>query len=175
MTGIVLVGFMGAGKSAVGRELARRLQWPLIDTDDLIVKAAGKPITRIFAEDGEAAFRARETDVLRGLAAQPAKPRVVSTGGGIVLAEANWPLLRALGDVVALTAAPEEILRRVGTADGRPLLAGTPDEVRTRIGDLLERRRDAYARADFALATDGLTPAAEAEKILSWREGKTAI
>ncbi len=167
MKGLVLVGFMGTGKTAVGQRLAARLGWPLLDTDDLIVQGAGKPIPRIFAEDGEAAFRAAETAVLRGLAGDPA-PRVVATGGGIVLAAENWPLLRALGHVFRLTAEPETVLRRVGAAQDRPLLAGTPEEVRARVRKLLAERESAYARADRSFATDGLAPDAVAERILRW-------
>jgi shikimate kinase len=170
MKGLVLVGFMGTGKTEVGRRLAARLGWPLLDTDDLVVQNAGKDIPRIFAEDGEPAFRAAETAALRSLAAAAAVPRVIATGGGIVLAEENWPLLRALGDVVCLTAEPGTVLQRVGAAPDRPLLAGTPDQVRARIQDLLARRRDAYARADWQCPTDGLTPAAVADRVLRWRE-----
>lgn len=168
MKSLVLIGFMGTGKTAVGRELARRLQWPFLDTDDLISESAGKSITRLFAEDGEAAFRARESRVLEGLAAAEPARRVVATGGGAVLAESNWDALRRLGAVVALTAGIPEILSRVRDAAERPLLAGTPEEVAARVGALLEARRGAYARADLTVATDGLTPAEVAEKILAW-------
>lgn len=171
MKSLVLVGFMGTGKSAVAVELARRLCWPLLDTDDLSIRSAGKPIARIFAEEGEAFFRELETRVLRELARESA-PRVIATGGGIVLAERNWPLLRALGEVACLTAGAEEIFRRVGANPGRPLLAGAPDEVQGRIRELLAQRREAYARADAQFATDGLTPAQVAENILRWREGR---
>ncbi len=168
--GVVLVGFMGTGKTAVGRQLARRLRLEMVDTDDLIVRQAGKPITRIFAEDGEAAFRGRETRVLVELASPGQPPRVVATGGGIVLAETNWPLLRQLGDVVCLTAEPESIWRRVGLAQDRPLLAGSETEVRARIQKLLAERQAAYARADWQCATDNLAPDQIARHILDWRE-----
>lgn len=174
MKGLVLVGFMGTGKTAVGRVLAARLGWPLVDTDELIVQAAGKPVARIFAEDGEPVFRAAETAVLKTLAGFTATPRVVATGGGIVLAAENWPLLHSLGDVAGLTAEPATVLQRVGAAQDRPLLAGTPEEVRVRIARLLNERRAAYARSDQLFPTDGRTPEEVADRILSWRREREA-
>jgi shikimate kinase len=165
MTGLVLVGFMGTGKTAVGGALASRLGWALADTDAWIGENAGKSITRIFAEDGEEVFRDWETQALEALAAAPGKG-VTATGGGIVLAERNWPRLRTLGPVVCLTAGVEDILRRVGAATDRPLLAGSPAEVRTRVESLLAARRQAYAHADWACATDGKSPAEIAEQII---------
>ena len=174
MKGIVLVGFMGTGKTEVARALAGRLRWPWVDTDQWIEQAADKTIARIFAEDGEPVFRERETRALQELVRE-SESRVIATGGGIVLAEANWPLLRALGDVAGLTAEAEEILRRVEKADTRPLLAGSSEDVQTRVRDLLERRRSAYARADAMFATDGLTSAEVAENILRWRETRSGV
>ncbi|NTV53445.1 MAG: shikimate kinase, partial [Candidatus Firestonebacteria bacterium] len=150
---------------AVGGELARRLGWTLVDTDAWIERAAEKTITRIFAEDGEAAFRAWETKALEALAV-PTGQAVFSTGGGIVLAERNWPRLRALGPVVCLTAGVETILGRVGQAVDRPLLAGEPAQVRVRVETLLAQRQGAYARAQWACATDGKSPAVIAEQIV---------
>lgn len=174
MKGLVLVGFMGTGKTAVGRGLAARLGWPLVDTDELIVQAAGKPVPRIFAEDGEPVFRSAETAVLKTLAGFTATPRIVATGGGIVLASENWPLLHSLGDVAGLTAEPGTILQRVGTARERPLLAGTPEEVHARIAKLLDERRAAYARADQLFPTDDRTPEEVANHILLWRREREA-
>lgn len=166
MKGIVLVGFMGTGKTTVGRILSARLGWPLMDTDSLIVQSARKTIPQIFAEEGEASFRERETRELERLARPPVSARVVSTGGGIVLKPENWPLLRTLGRVVALQAEPKIILERVGAADDRPLLAGTPEEVQQRISALLAERQAAYSLADFSVDTSRLTPAQVADKIL---------
>jgi len=165
--GIVLVGFMGAGKTAVSRELALRLTWPQVDTDALIVGRLHKPITQVFAEEGEAFFRNTETRVLEELAAVP-QNRIIATGGGIVLADRNWPLLRQLGPVICLTADPDAIMRRVGTAQDRPLLAGTPEEVRTRIDALLQKREPYYRQADWTCDTSALTPGQVAEAILKW-------
>jgi shikimate kinase len=137
----------------------------LVDTDAWIVEQARKPITRIFAEEGEPEFRIWETRALETLGHE-ATHRVISTGGGIVLAERNWPLLRALGPVVCLTAQVSEILKRVGSAQDRPLLAGEPEQVRQRVEALLSQRLDAYARADWLCPTDGKTPAEIAEQII---------
>lgn len=166
MKNIVLVGFMGTGKTEVGRQLADMLQWPLVDTDDLIMVAAGKSIPEIFAQDGEAAFRTLESTVLRDLAEKATGPMIVSAGGGIVLADVNWPWLRRLGHVVCLTAEPQEILQRVGKDENRPLLQGPVEEALDRIQRLLAKRREAYAKADWACATDGLAPAEVAARIL---------
>ena len=167
MKGFVLVGFMGTGKTVVGRELASRLQWDRLDTDKLIIIRAGKSISGIFSEDGEPAFRAMETGVLEALMTGHAAPRVISTGGGIVLAENNWPLLRGLGRVICLWADPEVIRQRVGTAADRPLLAGTPEEVRGRIDKLLRERQAAYSQADWSCNTNQCTPAEIADQILA--------
>ncbi len=167
MRGFVLVGFMGTGKTVVGRELASRLQWEMLDTDELIVTRAGKSISCIFSEDGEPAFRAMETGVLEALMVDNTAPRVITTGGGIVLAENNWSLLRTLGQVICLSADPDVIRQRVGTATDRPLLAGTPEEVRGRIYKLLQERQEAYAKADWSCNTNQRTPAEIADQILA--------
>ncbi len=116
---IVLVGMPGSGKSSVGRRLARRLRRTFIDTDDLIVAAAGKSIERIFAEDGEAFFRDLEARCVREAAAR--KGVVIATGGGVVLREDNVRALRADGLIVFLDRSPECILKTAELSD-RPLL-----------------------------------------------------
>ena len=99
---IVLIGFMGTGKTVVSKLLAEQLGWSLIDTDELIVKKAGKTISQIFAEDGEVVFRQLESDVLADL--QNISNQVISTGGGIILKEENRQLLKKLGRVILLEA-----------------------------------------------------------------------
>ena len=97
---IILIGFMGSGKSSIGRELKQVLGYPVIDTDALIVKRAGKPIRRIFEEDGEEAFRDLESEVLRELEAIKPTRRIIATGGGVVVRPENREILRQLGFVV---------------------------------------------------------------------------
>jgi shikimate kinase len=143
MGAIVLTGFMGTGKSEVGRRLAKRLGRPFVDTDQLVEGRAGKPVATIFAEDGEAAFRALERDAIVAAAARG--DVVIAVGGGAVLDATNVARLRAAGTLVCLTAAPETILRRIGDAAKRPLLAG--DDPRIAIDRLLAARGPAYAAA----------------------------
>ena len=122
---VALVGFMGAGKSAVGRELAAALGIPFVDTDDLIVAEAG-PIAAIFAERGEAGFRKLEAEVVTdAIAATAERPCVLALGGGAVLSETVREALKSLAHVVWLAAPPEELWARV-VGEGpetRPLAA----------------------------------------------------
>jgi shikimate kinase len=161
---IVIVGFMGTGKTTVSRLVAERLGWVRVDTDDEIVRRAGKPIPHIFAEDGETAFRDLESRVLADALA--GSGRVIATGGGAVLREENRRLMLEGGLVVALTADRESLLARVaggGDAVGRPLLAGDAAE---RIDTLLRTRRHAYDFAQLAIDTSRLAPEAVAELLL---------
>jgi shikimate kinase len=162
---VVLIGFMGTGKSTIGRRLADRAGLPFEDTDDLIVGRAGLPIPEIFRLHGETAFRDVEHEVLAGL--DPTHPRILSTGGGIVLQERNRALLRRLGFVVWLTADEAEILRRVSRNRNRPLVQG--DNPRETIRRLLAERAPLYrATADWSLETTGL-PVPETVKRIAAR------
>jgi len=143
--GIVLIGFMGCGKSTAGRELQKMLGYPQIDTDHLIVERVGMPIPRIFEEAGETAFREMETELLRELAKDAPPPRIVSTGGGIILREENRRLLRRLGCVVWLRVPLATIVERTSRNRNRPLLNGeNPEEIARR---LLEERAPLYREA----------------------------
>ena len=156
---IVLVGLSGSGKSTVARRLAERLGWRAVDSDDLLEQQAGKPIPRIFAEDGEAAFRALESAALADACREA--QTVVATGGGVVTVEANWPVMRRDALVVHLGGSPETLLRRLEeharqagqSVAARPLLAGADPADALRA--MIVRRAAAYARADVALDTDG--------------------
>ena len=119
---LVLIGFMGSGKSTIGRKLHEQLGYQLIDTDALIEERQGKTISKIFADQGEAAFRDMETALLEELVAHPPANRIVSTGGGIILREENRKLLQQLGFVVWLKAPAAEILERTKRNNDRPLL-----------------------------------------------------
>ena len=139
---IVLMGFMGTGKSEVGRRLAQRLGRAFVDTDQLVEERAGKRVAAIFADDGEPAFRALERDAVAEAARRGGT--VIAVGGGAVLDPTNVAALRDAGWLVHLTARPEVILARVGDPRSRPLLA---DDARGTITRLLAERGPAYAAA----------------------------
>ena len=166
---IVLTGFMGTGKSTIGRGLATRLGYKFVDTDAMIVERHGT-IAQIFEKGGEGAFRQLERDTAVELAGRSGC--VISTGGRFMLDEHNASVLTPTSDVFALVAEPEEIARRV-LKDGiatRPLLADAEDPVQ-RIKDMVEQRRAGYAR--FAtVTTDGRNPDDIVEEILSRRRGR---
>jgi shikimate kinase len=147
---IVLIGFMGAGKTTVGRLLAAKLGLPFADSDQVIEEQAGRPIPRIFAEDGEPAFRQLEHEVIAGLLAGP--DAVLALGGGA----ASHPLTRALLEpvpVVYLRVGYAEAMSRVGGDKGRPMLA-RPD-----VPALYARRQALYAEvATHTVETDGRPP-----------------
>jgi shikimate kinase len=150
---IVLVGFMGTGKTSVGRALATALGRSFVDMDAEIVQRAGKPIPRIFAEDGETHFRALERTVVQSLAAR--QGLVVATGGGVVLNPANLADFNRSGLVVCLQAAPTTILKRVEHDTNRPLLY--TDDKLGKIRDLLAARQPLYDAIPVQIATDALT------------------
>jgi len=153
---VILIGFMGTGKSTIGRLLSKSLGYPLIDTDHHIEAQEGRPITEIFANEGEDHFRDIETQLLRDLQSQQAHKHIVSTGGGIILREENRQLLQELGFVVWLVATPENILERTARNRDRPLLH-TEDPAET-IRKLIEYRKPFYAEsAHLTLETTGLT------------------
>lgn len=152
---IVLIGFMGSGKSTVGRELHHRLGYPLVDMDHVIEQRAGKPITAIFAEDGEEKFREMETRLLEELSDPAAPRRIISTGGGVIGREQNRALLRHLGYVVWLHAPTAVILDRTAKNRDRPLLH-TDDPV-ARVELLLDLRKPLYREtAHLRVDTAGL-------------------
>jgi shikimate kinase len=162
---IVLIGFMGSGKSTVGRELNHRLGYPLVDMDQVIERKAGKPITAIFADEGEQAFRDMETQLLEELAQATTPRRIISTGGGVIGREHNRALLRHLGYVVWLHAPISVILERTAKNRERPLLH--TDDPRARIEALMAVRNPLYCEAaHLKIDTSGLDCAELATGIL---------
>lgn len=152
---LVLIGFMGSGKSTVGRELHSRLGYELVDMDSVIEQREGRPITRIFEEKGEAYFRDLETELLKELCSVPGGRRIISTGGGIVGREENRELLRKLGYVVWLQAPVKVIYDRTSRNRERPLLQ-TEDPER-KIEALLATRTPWYEEAShLKVDTSGL-------------------
>ena len=163
---LILTGFMATGKSAVARAIARRLRWRLIDCDERIVARAGKSIPEIFRAHGEAHFRTIEREMIREIAVERRRcpqcgkplPAVIATGGGALVDAQNFAALSRCGVVICLAARPEVIARRAGPhAASRPLLAGGGKPLRDRIAELIEARRDAYARAPITIDTSDLS------------------
>lgn len=162
---VVLIGFMGSGKTTVGAKLSKKLGMKQIDLDAMIVEDARMPVTEIFRKEGENGFRRRETKILQKLIEDGTRDCVISTGGGIVVQEENQPLLKALGTVVLLEVSPDTVVRRLGKDSTRPLLQG-PDRVR-KVRTLLVRRQNAYARsADFTVDTNAKTADEVADEII---------
>jgi shikimate kinase len=160
---IVLVGFMGTGKSATGKVLAKRLGREFLDMDTLIEKREGKSIAAIFAEDGEPHFRKLERALVQELAG--CSGLVIAPGGGIVLNPDNIADFGRSGLVVCLKATPETILKRVGNDTNRPLLQGG-DKLQ-KIKDLLGKRKALYDAVPHGIDTDGQTPEQTADAVLA--------
>jgi shikimate kinase len=163
---IFLIGYRGTGKSTVARELAVRLGFEAVDADEVIERRAGKSISRIFAQEGEAAFRELEADVVSALSREQRK--VVALGGGAVLREENRRAIHAAGPVVWLTASVDSILARLAadesTASRRPEL--TPTGGRTEVETLLAARMPLYREcATFVVDTEGRTAGEVADEI----------
>lgn len=159
---VYLAGFMGVGKSAVGRILARRLRRPFVDLDATIERAAGARVAELFARRGEKSFRRLESAALARAARR--RGAVVALGGGVLLSAENRRLAKRTGRLVRLTCSRRELARRLRPQRAsRPLLAG--GSLMKRISALLESRRDAYAGADFAVSTTGLTTTQVAARI----------
>jgi shikimate kinase len=149
---IILIGFMGSGKTTVGKELAKQMSYDFQDTDFLLEQKAGDSISRIFELHGEAYFRDMETELLRELL--PAlKNTVLSTGGGLPLREENAMLLKDLGFVVLLQASKKTTLNRLAGDRTRPLLQGEDRE--QKVERMLEMRMPLYEKAAHEIiATD---------------------
>ena len=151
------MGFMGTGKTEVGRRLARSLTRTFVDTDRLVEARTGRSVAAIFNDEGEEGFRSREREAVAAACALP--DAVIATGGGALTDPENRRRLSAAGPLVCLTASPEDILRRVGASGTRPLLAScTSDTERlTRIREMLAARSSVYGGATHTIDTTGLT------------------
>jgi len=163
---IVLAGFMGTGKTSVGRILSARLNWPLVDTDTVVEELAGRPVPEIIRVEGESVFRRWEREACKRVAT--GKQQVVATGGGALLDPANRATLADGGLVVCLTCHPEEIARRLEGDETRPLLDHDPV---TRIRQLLDARATVYDALPHHVDTTTGSPEQVADEILSlWRQ-----
>ena len=159
---LYLVGMMGSGKTSTGRPLAEQLGYGFVDADAVIEQAAGCSIPEIFERDGEAGFRALESQVLNAIGQRHSL--VVATGGGVVTQQENWGLLHS-GIVVWLDVVPEQLMQRL-RADStvRPLLQ--TDDPDAALNALLNQRRPLYAEADLTVVINQETPLAVADGIL---------
>jgi shikimate kinase len=148
---IFLIGFMASGKTTVGRLLAERLDWVFVDLDKVIEDGAGKTVADIFAAEGEAGFRKRETAALREVAGR--RKVVVATGGGAPCSDENIEAMLAAGRVFWLDVPAAAAVARAGKASGRPLLDGAADPVAA-ARKLLTARSPFYARAHVRIETE---------------------
>ena len=163
---VVLIGFMGSGKSTLGIRLSYRLQYALEDTDKLIECRVGRTIGEIFDQEGEEAFRQMETEQLRKLVENKGQ-RFYSVGGGTPIREVNRSLLKQLGFVVYLRISPEAVYERLKGDTTRPLLQGK--DPLGRIRSLMAEREAAYTEAaDVILDVDDLTADQVVEQIVSY-------
>ncbi|HSW64922.1 MAG TPA: shikimate kinase [Dissulfurispiraceae bacterium] len=159
---IVLSGFMGTGKTKVGRTVAKLAGMAFIDVDAEIETRSGMSIPDLFTAFGEPEFRRRETETIRDISAH--HQVVIATGGGAVINPENVSLLKQNGVIVCLTATIGTILKRVGASGNRPLLKGGNPEQRIR--ELLTTRQPFYEQADIMVKTDGKSPRTVAVEIL---------
>ena len=161
-TNLYLVGMMGAGKTTIGRKLANRIGYQFFDTDDLIEQGAKQSIPEIFASEGEAAFRALETQVLSQVSAYT--KLVVATGGGIVTQPMNWSHLRH-GVVIWLDVPNTVLISRLSGDTNRPLLKDV--DLRTKLDGLLRDRGDLYAQADIHIGYEGKSIGKTCDRIIA--------
>lgn len=159
---IFLTGFMGAGKSAVGKLLAENLDLPYCDLDEEVERKAGKSINEIFDLEGEAYFRMLETDTLEQVIRDKSRC-VVSTGGGIVLNKHNRDLMKQSGIIFYLRAKIDTIIERLEGDEKRPLLKD--DDKREQALQIFSQRSSLYEESDYTVDTDGLDPGQIAERI----------
>ncbi|MBI2162050.1 MAG: shikimate kinase [Candidatus Rokubacteria bacterium] len=159
---VILIGFMGAGKSAVGRLLARRLGRCFVETDDMIVAREGRSIPEIFRADGEERFRQLEAETLEALRLKSGD--VIATGGGFPCREGRMEALRELGLVVWLAGDLDALLERARRTGGRPMLAGRTE---AELEALYGARRPYYRRAHLTVETGGLGPDQVVARILA--------
>ena len=152
---IILIGYMGSGKSTVGRKAAKAVEYNFLDTDALIEKEEGVTISKLFEEKGEQYFREKETETIRKLIAEP-KGNIIATGGGLPMKEGNAELLKELGTVIYLKAETDTLMKRLSGDTARPLLKN--GDLREKIETMLAIRGPVYeATADLVLQTDNMS------------------
>ena len=164
MKNIVLIGFMGSGKTTIGKSLEEKTDMVFVDIDELIEAYEGCKISEIFADKGEAYFRRLEKETLKNLL-ESTDNKVISTGGGIVTNQENIPLLKQLGKVFYLRIKPETVVERLEGDKTRPLLIG--EDKLVKVEQLMTDRKELYEMAaDKTIDTDGLSVSEIVGKIL---------
>ena len=161
--GVFLVGFMGSGKSTVGRALADEVGWSFVDLDEEIERQEGQTVARIFEDRGEPAFRALESKALAQLVklVQTGRPHVISIGGGAFLSDENFALVANNGVSIWLDCPLEMVERRLAGSNHRPL-ARDPQRLR----ELYQARLPGYAKADYRIAIDSDDPMIAAKRVM---------
>ena len=162
MNNIILVGFMGTGKSVVGKKLAEKLKRDFLELDDSIEAKENMSIKDIFEKKGEPYFRSVEKEVVKESSSR--KNIIISAGGGAIVDEENFKNLKNSGTIICLKASPETILKRTKDLKIHPLL--NVSDPKARIKELLLKREPYYNRADFAIETDGISAGHIADKII---------
>ena len=168
MKNIALIGFMGTGKTSVGKILGKRLGWTVVDVDLYIEEAEKRRISRIFQEEGEAYFRSLEKQAIGEICKR--QDLVITTGGGAVIEPENLECLKRSSWVIGLFATPRTIFKRIRNSRHRPLLDG-----KDKLGEiekLLAIRRPFYEKAELRFETDGRSSAQVAGVILEALKGK---
>lgn len=170
MNNIVLIGFMGTGKTTSGRMLANKLGWKFVDVDRKIEELCNMPVSAIFEQYGETYFREQEKALIRKLT--KCRNTVIATGGGAIMADENLHNLKICGAIICLSAKPETIVRRLETDSViRPLL-NCPKRLE-RVTKLLEERRERYQNADLCVDTDLISPREVTEIIVEYFSNHT--
>lgn len=169
---IVLIGFMGCGKTTIGKKLARRKDYEFVDMDEVIVERAGMRITEIFEKFGEAHFRKMEEDLCKELST--AEGLVIATGGGVIKNAENMRLLKENGTVLYIKASPEHIYRNIKNDKSRPLL--NCEDKLTRIKELMAERKSLYENgADITAEITGMTSSKAVWYITDILEGENVL
>jgi len=159
---IYLIGFMGAGKTSVGKILAEKLRLEYCDLDELIEAECGKTISSIFSDHGEAFFRELESKTLRSVSQNGGQ--IVATGGGVVLRQSNWKIMKEEGITIYLKASPDVLWSRIKNDTSRPLLqVEKPFE---KVRELLSFRMPLYEKADIVIETENKSPENIADNII---------
>lgn len=162
MKNIILVGFMGTGKTTIAASLANKLNMRYISTDDLIEKREKRTINEIFTKSGEDYFRDVESEIVREVSGM--QDAVVDTGGGVVIREENMAIMKSGGVVICLTANEDDIIERTKKYKHRPLL--NVEDPKRKVRDLLARRSAFYAKADYSINTSDFTIRQVVDKII---------